>query len=258
MIRLIESNFQEILAFCERDSFGTRIAASITAYSTLGSFARFYVQEHDGELSAAISCIDGNITLCINFENADCAELLYYIRAFGCKTLICDAEFFKKTGTIPSHTGAVVSFTDSESFSSELINLKYSQSENYKSAYSILQICGFSDLGNYSDWLADISLRFRRGVSKIYLAEYGETACATASILFQTDKSAFMGGIGTLPDYRGRGIAGAMVSGIARDLTQKGMGVTLFCKEPLLKFYNKIGFKKTGSWAIMKEDKGNE
>lgn len=257
MIRQIDGDYRDLLEFCGRDSFGTRVAASEKAYSSLGGFARFYAQEIDGEISAAASCVDGNFTLCADLERADSEEIICFIRASGYKTLISDVKFYKKIGAEPSLTGAVVSFEGNDSLCENKTVIEYSMSEDYKTIYSILQVCGFSDIGSYYDWLADISHRVRRGVSKIFIAKYGAIPCATASVLFQTDTNAFMGGVGTLPAFRSRGVAGALVSDIARDLTQTGFGVTLFCRDSLLEFYEKNGFIKNGSWAIMKaeEDK---
>ena len=53
--------------------------------------------------------------------------------------------------------------------------------------------------------------------------------------------------MGVVPDFRGRGFAGALVRGFC-DLAKrrKKLGVVLTCKPKLVPFYSKFGFKDEG------------
>lgn len=57
----------------------------------------------------------------------------------------------------------------------------------------------------------------------------------------------FVYGLGVVPDFRGRGFAGALVREFC-DLAKrrKKLGVVLTCKPKLVPFYSKFGFKDEG------------
>ena len=71
-------------------------------------------------------------------------------------------------------------------------------------------------------------------------------------ILFETASAGLIGAVATLPEHRGKGYAGALVTALARQLNTKGKRADLMCEEKLTQFYNNLGFEKTGAWAQIK------
>ncbi len=54
-------------------------------------------------------------------------------------------------------------------------------------------------------------------------------------------------GVNTLPDYRGHGYAGMLISRAIEDAKQQGRkGLVLTCKEMLILYYEKFGFNDEG------------
>ena len=54
-------------------------------------------------------------------------------------------------------------------------------------------------------------------------------------------------GVNTVPEYRRRGIAGELIKRVISDAREQGRdGVVLTCKERLIHYYEKFGFKSEG------------
>lgn len=54
-------------------------------------------------------------------------------------------------------------------------------------------------------------------------------------------------GVNTLPDYRKKGYAGKLINELISEAKNKGRkGVVLTCKEKLVSYYSKLGFKNEG------------
>lgn len=54
-------------------------------------------------------------------------------------------------------------------------------------------------------------------------------------------------GVNTVPEYRGKGYAGTLIKKFISDAEQQGRkGVVLTCKEKLISYYEKFGFKNEG------------
>jgi predicted GNAT family acetyltransferase len=55
-----------------------------------------------------------------------------------------------------------------------------------------------------------------------------------------------------LPEYRGKGYAGALVTDLAVKMTSKSKRTELLCaRDSIIEFYKHIGFEKTGEWALV-------
>lgn len=233
----------EQLCFLPADPYAARITALFKTYGSDYDFALFWVQKTDGVYSAAISRIDGNMTLCTN-ENADFEELLYFVNAVGFQSLTCSYDDMKKLGFEPSDTSFTVKFTGEKSIG------KINAVNDYdkRKIYDLLCSCGF-ELGDYGAFLSDICSRLNKGTASMIAAEENSNLCACAFALFEGEKSVLLGAVATSPEARGRGFASAIVNEIANEKSDKE--VFLFCRNDGLEaFYSKIGFETVGKWAI--------
>ena len=241
MITLIIDDKNE-LSFLPADPYAARISALAQTYGTDYDFALFWVQRIDGIPVAAVSRIDGNVTLsCL--DGADFEELSEFFDAVGYSSITCDAEFAEKLGVSPQKTSFTVKYTGGASVCNDVL-----RDYNKKEIYSLLCECGF-ELGDYGAFLADICSRLNKSTASLAAAELDGRLCACAFALFEGEKSVLLGAVGTSPAARGRGYASRLVGTLAE--TKKEKDVFLFCRnDSLADFYSKIGFETVGRWAI--------
>ena len=246
MIKLVD-NDKILHDFCERDPFGANISAYRKAYGDSLTEIMFWLQFVDGIPRGAISRVDGAVTVCADID-ADYEELREFLDFMGFSSLKCELSVMIRLGYNCAKTGSVVRFISGKSCDNASIICSFT--DDYKTVFDILKKCEFEGLNDYSYWLADVSHRCRHNVTKIMLGRAEDKSVTCASALFITDKIAFLGAVGTLPEYRGRGYARKTVDTLAEHFKNEGKAVYLFCKDSLVPFYEKIGFKKEGSWAI--------
>lgn len=236
------SNYNE-LGFLPADAYAARITALFKTYGAEYDFALFWVQKVNDEPVAAISRVDGNMTLCCT-ENADFEELLYFINAVGYSSLTLDAAFLEPLGLTAAKSSYTVRYEGEKGFFNEKILDDFDK----KSLYDLLCSCGF-ELGGYSDFLADVCARLNRQTAGLAAIE-NEALDACAFALFKGEKSVLLGAVATRNEARGNGYASMLVKSLAgREADKK---VYLFCRnDGLLEFYKKSGFVYCGKWAIV-------
>lgn len=235
----------EQLCFLPSDPYAARITALFRTYGADYDFALFWVQDTDGVPTAAISRIDGNMTLCTN-GNADFEELLHFINAVGFQSLTCSYEDMEKLGFEPTDSSFTVKFTGK----TEERNINTVKDCDKRKIYNLLCDCGF-ELGDYGAFLSDVCSRLNKGTASMIAAEEDGSLRACAFALFEGEKSVLLGAVATSQEARGRGYASAIVNKIANEKSDKD--VFLFCRNVGLEaFYSKIGFETVGKWAIIR------
>lgn len=233
----------EQLSFLPSDPYAARITALFKTYGADYDFALFWVQDIDGIPTAAISRIDGDMTLCAD-ETADFEELLHFVNAVGFRSLTCSLENMKKLGLEPSDSSFTVKFTGGKTSG----EINAFNDYDKRKVFDLLSLCGF-ELGDYGAFLSDVCSRLNKGTASMIAVEENGSLQACAFALFEGEKSVLLGAVATSPEARGRGFASAIVSKIANEKSDKD--VFLFCRNDGLEaFYSKIGFETVGKWAI--------
>lgn len=233
----------EEFGFLPSDPYAARITALFRTYGADYDFALFWVQKTDGVPCAAISRVDGNMTLCTN-GNADYEELNYFMNAVGYQSLTCSFEDMEKLGFEPTDSSFTVRYKGGENIG------KIDSLNDYdkRKVFDLLENCGF-ELGDYGAFLSDVCSRINKGTASMIAAEENGSLLACAFALFEGEKSVLLGAVATSPEARGRGLASAIVNEISNEKSEKD--VFLFCRNDGLKsFYEKIGFETVGKWAI--------
>ncbi len=232
------------LDFLIADPYAARITALFETYGTNQNFAMFWVQNTDGIPVAAVSKVDGNVTVCA-LENADFEELSAFIGAVGFASLTCDCAVAEKLGLTPSKTSYTVRYNGGY----EPKGIKILNDYDKRSVYNLLCECGF-ELGDYGAFLADVCARLNKKTASMAVAEENGKLLACAFSLFEGKKSILLGAVATSPEARGRGLASELVGTLANKNSEKV--VYLFCREDgLADFYGKIGFETVGKWAVI-------
>lgn len=250
MVKSVEKGDAAFLSFCDRDVFGTRIKAYFNCYSTDYDFVKFWMQTNeDGEVTAAISRIDGDMTLCA--YDADYEELLEFVKIVGFNTIQCKRTVAKELADDETLWGYVVRFEDERE--NREVNIK--NNFELKEIYDIIKAENLTGVGDYLPWLSDTTFRINRNTAKPLLAEVDGNAAGCAMVLFRTDKAALLGAVATSPCYRGRGIAGALVTRLANDELAEGRRTELLCKnDSIVDFYKSIGFTVRDEWSLITDE----
>ena len=219
------------------DIFSARVWAAWRSYSD----AQFWVQDH---ASAAISLVDGFAILAVK-EDADWEELLAFLQMQPWARLQCAAGI---AGWLPfdvEWTSLVMRLVEPKQVPAEACRPAVDPGE----VYDILTRCGLGAM-NRNDWMADMALRWRKGTAQSWMIGGQSTASAMAL----AEGYCFIGAVGTLPEARGQGLAGQLVTDIACLQRAQGREVWLSCKEGLAGFYESVGFARAGEMATLRKE----
>ncbi|MBQ8575965.1 MAG: GNAT family N-acetyltransferase [Clostridia bacterium] len=247
MIKSVEKNDTAFLSFCDRDVFGTRIKAYFNCYSTDYDFVKFWVQLDDsGNVTAAISRVDGDMTL--TAENTDYEELLQFVRIVGFNTIQCKRSVAQNLTSDETLWGYVVRFENEK----ENLDISLKSYFDLKEIYAIIKAENLTGVGELLPWLSDTTFRVNRNTAQPLLAEADGENAGCAMVLFRTDKAALLGAVATVPRFRGRGIARALVTRLANEELKSGRRTELLCKnDSIVDFYKSIGFKAVDEWSLI-------
>lgn len=248
MLKAVEKNDAGFLRFCDRDVFGTRIKAYYSCYSTDYDFVKFWAQyDADGKITAAVSRVDGDATLCT--DGADYEELSGFLNIVGYRTVQCGKSAAEKLTDEAFEWGYVVR-CDSAAKNCAAETKKYFE---LKEIYDIIKPENLTGVGDYLPWLSDTTYRVNRGAAEGRVAVCENENAACAMVLFRTDKAALLGAVATKPQFRGRGLARSLVLGLAADELADGRRVELLCKSgSIVEFYKSIGFCIVNEWGLIK------
>ena len=84
----------------------------------------------------------------------------------------------------------------------------------------------------------------------------GDRLVAAASATAGNSRSAMVVGVGTHPDYRGRGLASLAVSRLCRDLMKEGREFLCLCyNNPAAgRIYHRLGFREVGEYGMLRAE----
>ena len=224
--------------FTPWDIYGARVLAAYRSYYDIQE-CQFWAQDD----SSVISLVDGFAVLSAK-ECADWEELAAFLRMQAWSRLQCDAEAGEKLPFPMEWRSMSLRFVaPKKEFAHDAIAVAHDPGK----VYDILARCGLG-AQKRNDWMADLALRWRRGTAQTWML--GE-AC-TGSAVAVTPEYIFIGALGTLPEYRGQGFAGQLVSHICEQYA--GREIWLSCRKALQGFYESIGFERAGDMITLKKE----
>lgn len=217
------------------DLFSARVLAARRSYDD----ALCWIQDD----TSVISLVDGFAMLSAKPE-ADWEELIAFLQMQPWLHLQCNSETAEKLPFPVEWRSMLVRFAASKK---EFAHEGIAAANDPGEVYDILARC-FPGMQNRNDWMADLALRWRRGTAKSWVLE----GKCTASALAMTERYAFLGAVGTLPEARGRGLAGRLLTRVAGEMA--GREVWLSCREALQGFYEGIGFERAGDMLTLRKE----
>lgn len=239
MLKLCEKMSE--LDFLPPDPYAARISALAATYGFTQSFVLFWVQYVGGEPVAALSRIDGNVSLYCS-EKTDFEELSAFVGTVGFSNLACRKENMNRLGFEADNASYIVRYEGETAPADPCVLWDYDK----KAVYELLRDCGF-ELGDFGSFAADYCSKLNKGTAKLAAIE-NDRLDACASALFIGNNSVLLGAVATRKNARGNGYASKAVTALANSFN--GKAVFLFCRnDSLLEFYKKIGFEYDGIWA---------
>lgn len=212
-----------------------RINAYYKAYGTGYDFCTFYEGDTDDNMLALY--YGGELYVHCN-ENGDLQSIITFSEMLGAKAVMSDIKLSEESETLYIMTSGQMPAVCNN-------RLKAEFTEDYRTVFEILK-SGFS-LSDYQfdEWYADTCHRVRHGISRLIVMYYGSEPAATATVLFDDDKSCFLSHIAVRRDMQKNGIGTALLSCTANLLDNRK--ITLICKENVQRFYINCGFTATGT-----------
>ena len=209
-----------------------------------------WVQVIDFKPTAIISSSDGYITIDTN-KIADKKEIVEFIKMIGYKEILSDYKFnlFEKN----VFSGYVMKYNYENLYTEELdisYNVEYN---NYKSAYSVLNICRSDNflIPTYEDFILDMSFKVRRNSGQVLTIKYKDKSVATASVIYSCSYGAIIGAVAVDSEYRNRGVGKNLISILVNNLIELNIkNIYLQCNtERNRKFYESLNFKEHSKFS---------
>ena len=212
-----------------------RINAYCKAYGTGYDFFTFYEGDTGDNMLALY--YGGELYVHCN-ENGDSQSIITFSEMLGAKAVMSDIKLSEESETLYIMTSGQMPAVCNN-------RLKAEFTEDYRTVFEILK-SGFS-LSDYQfdEWYADTCHRVRHGISRLIVMHYGSEPAATATVLFDDDKSCFLSHIAVRRDMQKNGIGTALLSCTANLLDNRK--ITLICKKNVQRFYINCGFTATGT-----------
>lgn len=249
MIRLVtEEEIPSLERFCEGSPFGCKIAGLQRAYGLSLPFARFWVQTHEqGEITAAVSSLDGAAVLHLK-STADRDELKEFLSAAGCRTLLCEESAAHALYGASNRAGEMFVCSPAIEQSMTENGVKLLDEVPVRELFSLLCECGEQKAGQFEPFYLDVSHRVRHGACLTQGVIFSDrlAACAMAGSITKTD--AVLSAVAAHPDFRRRGLGGAVVRALLLRLLPRAVYVLCENEQAGL-FYRSLAFSSAGRWA---------
>ena len=182
-----------------------------------------------------ISLSDGNMT--VSYDDGDTAELAEFIKMLNPKTVFTDSVTLKKLGIQPDETVNVMARCADTLPLSDIGDRLSS-----KDIYEVFSAAGL-DVPDYPHFAVDFCRRLNRGGASLWGIK---NKCA--AVTFNTGSYALLCGLASLEKGKGGQALKAIIC------KNSGRQMLLCCKPPLVRFYEKYGFKRlyTAGYKVRK------
>lgn len=229
MIKQIFSEEELKLALKDRtpDIYSGKIKALGKAYGFSYPFLKIY---NNPESGTVLSVYYGSAVVC----GACDEETGLFLREIGVAEILMSEESYENA------------FSDIEAKRLHIMEYKgensgiplLSSDAPYEKVYEILKD-GF-DI-SFDDWYTDMCHNVRHGVSEIFTLD----GKATASKMFSVDGISLISLVAVKNEYRGKGFGNSVIRSVSENLAENTR-VYVICKDGLVPFYSKNGYKTAG------------
>lgn len=248
IFQVTEPLLPQLRDFCKKTPFGCKIEGLWRAYGLDLPFARFWVQQAaNGSITAAISCLDGAAVLDWRFT-ADEEELVAFLAALGCSTLLCEEQASTALYGRADRTGVILRRTAIPATKEAAATSSVRPIANLREMFQLLCACGEMQEEQFEAFYLDASHRIRHqasvavGISK----ENQLLACAMAGSM--TEGMAVLSAVAVHPAWRRQGLGSTLLQGLLSSLIPRQVFVLCESEQATL-FYTSLSFSVCGAWS---------
>ncbi len=205
-------------------------AAEIRIYSLFAAYANsgladFWCQRVQDKITAVISKLDANLTLCL-YDGAEVAEICEFLSVVGCGSVLSNKPLPLKN----EKTLFQFCYTPKSRAETQFAEV------DYQTAYDIMSTR--FDMPPFDVWYPDLCHRVRHGAAHL-LSEKGAALCG----LLAKEKMLIIG-LSSLPENKGQGRGTQLLGRVKSSTLAKSY--TLLAEESLKQYYVNQEFALTG------------
>ena len=230
---------ESLLASSCADPFYTRVLSVFESYGDM-SFAKCWVQDIDGVITAAVSRFEDKFSLYMT-DSADAEEVVAFLRFQGAGCVMTDHAYDLDIHAKNDISGDVLVYKGDDYNSV----LELYQPE-IKDLYGLLQSCA-SDIfivPEYMSFLSDVTHRLNLGKCTIIATDIDGRLASSVMTVSETEKAAIIGAVATHPDFRRRGLSRELVRTLASRIRAQGREAYVFsASDSNTRFYKGSGFE---------------
>lgn len=243
-----ESNINEINNIQENTPFATRIKSLVDAYGFNCNFFNVWLQYSDNkEVISVVSRLEGAVIL-YNTDKSNFNEIKDFLDVIGYSSLLADNRYTACFDSITFKTGSIMKLKKSINSISEYID----KSVSLRQVYSIMEKCKSDTFSvpQFEPFYLDMSHRIRHNTARCYAITENSKYIACAMTTAETKKSAVVGGVAVLPEYRQKGYGKIIMKSLCFDLQSSSKEVYIYRNiNENKEFYSYLGFEQWGEWA---------
>ena len=247
MISLIENNLSDIMPLCQNNPFGCRIYSLIKTYSPKLPFVDYWVQTIDDVPVSAVARLETVFILRLT-KNSDMEEISSFLRVSGATSIICDGKYYPDVPLLNRKEGLILQ-------KNSMFNLDSNcnvESPTVKEVYDVIKSCASENFNvpPYESFALDVSHKLKSRAIRIIGTKTDDDFDACIMTLAESEDSAVLGALATLPTARNRGYGSFLIKFLCNQLIAENKSVYLHrAKNENIEFYNNLGFINYGMWA---------
>lgn len=238
MIRRIEevNRAQFLSAVRGRPYFGDVLPVHLAVFGTNHALMRFFFAEP----AAAIQLRGQSALLCGRY---DADEAGMFLRMQGIRRVSVAADSLPPAGFRCGETLYELILTNAPHIlSAPLLPQLTLDRAPPPSEVTAFLMHGEKEFGAQENFYSELCTKLNRGAAEIWAVRQDGRIIATAGAYALSPSAAYLAGVETAPELRGRGAGGWLVGTLAARFAESGRRVALTCAKSRLRFYERLGF----------------
>lgn len=233
--------------------------ADIADFGFDETFQTVYIDEEQGKIRGVYLCFYANFLLYCKKNEVNTEFLEQLFSMYTPDVIMGNTEDVRKVQWVLSdytmESRGLYQFCHPEELAAETTEIQKAVPEDVDDIFAFLQsIPELKHLYTSKQMIAD---RIGKNCGTHYIVRENGNIIAHANSAAESEFTTMIGGVSTADAYRGKGLAGQIVSKLCRDIQERGKQPTLFSIQgEENNLYSRIGFRKIGEWGTLTRTAG--